>query len=190
MATGREVQQMDDAAKELRRHMDPAVVWATESEQNVFSSWLLNDAERQIVGAIKNTRALAEQWLTTWRGWAERGMDDKGEAYSVSFYLRVGQDLASAFAAYMKQQVIADAFVLGQTVEQTGVDISAGLVRVGAAAGNVLQAAEEFSGALAKPWPAWVKVGVTFGALGLGALAVRALVRQVPGVGGSRKGAT
>lgn len=181
MATGREIQQMNDAAAELRRLMDPAVAWAVEQEESFFASFTLNDAERAILKAIKTEKGRAEEWLTTWRQWAERGYSTSpDEPYPVAFYLRVGKDLASAFATYTKQQVIADAFVLGQTAVATVEDLGTGLQHAGNAAINVLDGAEDLTRALAAPWPTWVKVGLGLGAAGLAALAIHELAKKIP----------
>jgi hypothetical protein len=181
MATGQQLQKMDDATAELRRHMDPAVKWLTDTDDSVFGTTFFSDAELSLLKNVRDEKARAEEWLTTWRRWAERGYSTSpSETYPVAFYLRVGNDIASAFALYTREQVHASAFIVGEALAATVSDLATGVEQAGGAALNVLQGAEDLTKALAAPWPIWVKAGLTLGAAGLGFFVVRALVDKVP----------
>jgi hypothetical protein len=180
MATGAELQKMDDAARELRRLMKPALDWAKAQDEGYFTSFLRNNAEDALLKNIRDTEKLAQEWFTTWRSWAERGLNGTGGAYPVDFYLRVGKDLGSAFATYSQLQLQAGAFVLGQTVSATVSTVADSTVRAGEAVTNVLKGAEDAAKALAKPWPTWVKLLLGAGGLSIAALIGLRLVEKLP----------
>jgi hypothetical protein len=183
MATAAQRAKMDEAAAEVRRHMGPAVDWLRETEESTFGSWFLTDAEKSLLGNIRTEERRAAEWLSTWRGWAEKGQAPNGDAYPVDFYLRIGNDLANAFATYTREKVHAGAFVLGQAAAAAVGDLGTGLARAGDSALNVLDGIEDATKAIAAPWPVWVKLAGAAGAFGLAVIAIRELARKVPDLG-------
>ncbi|WP_224249852.1 hypothetical protein [Hyalangium gracile] len=136
MATGAEVLQMDKAAAELQRLRRAAMAWAEEQEGALLGAWLRSSSEAAILKAIRDEDARAEKWLTTWRSWAQRGLDGEGYPYSVAFYLGVGRDIASAFALYMKEAANQDVFRL--TAEATTTQVTDTVKKAADVAGDAV----------------------------------------------------
>jgi hypothetical protein len=182
MATSAEMTQMDRAATELQRVRTRAMQWAADKQGGIFADYLLTDAERAAVKNVGDTDDMAAEWLSTWRVWAERNRDNTGASYPVSFYLRVGKDLADAFDFHVKAGVNASAFkAVADAVSASAGDVVGGVTRTGQAATNLLGAAEGLTKALNQPWPTWVKVALGVGGLCVGVVAVGTVASAAKG---------
>lgn len=88
---------MDRAEKSLLTQMEAAERYAA----TVRGKWFLSAAEESVLKNIADERKRFDTWRTTWRQWALSGWNPKDNiAYPVSFWLRIGGDIASALKTY------------------------------------------------------------------------------------------
>lgn len=101
-----------------------ALAWVQDKEGGLWGDTFETDSEKQIAGAIRNVRTIADRWLTTERTWAERGTDDDGHAYRVDLYLGAGKEIAKAFTFDLGETFNQDVFLL--TVKKSAADVAQG----------------------------------------------------------------
>ena len=156
---------MDAAQEQVRKLLAAAELQAAAWEAGFW----LTDAQKQVIGTIRMERATYDKWATTWRTWAEVGTDAEGYEYSVSFWLRVGGDIASALKLHAASLYDASAFApIVNTVKKTAEDVADG----------VDKAAKKVAG----PWDWKVKAGLTVVGVGVIGYAVNALAKLAKAV--------
>ncbi|MFL5349301.1 MAG: hypothetical protein ACJ8AT_31255 [Hyalangium sp.] len=120
-ATEQERAQMDKAEKLLEDQVLAAERWALVVKAQFFTT----DAQKAALKAIADERVRFNTWRSAWKGWALQGHEPDGYPYAVSFWLRIGDDIASALKAYSdglyKGSLLA---VVVNTTTQTAKDIA------------------------------------------------------------------
>jgi hypothetical protein len=92
--------------------------------QSAADSWWSDDAAKAVLKQLQDQTVTLERWATTWRSWAERGTDDTGASYPISFWRQVGQDLADFAADAGKQShYTLLSTVLGDTVSSAAAQL-------------------------------------------------------------------
>ncbi len=149
---------MTRAEANLSEQVLAAEAWALAVRVQFFTT----DAQKAALKAIADERKRFDTWRTVWKQWALQGQEPDGYSYPVSFWLRIGDDIASALKNYSgnlyKGSLLAVAVnTAGETAHQV-VTPSA--------------------------WPTWLKVTVGVGA----AVVVLVVVNNIAGIARNLRG--
>ncbi len=153
-----ELAQMEKAEQALSEQMLAAEAWALAVRVQLFKT----DAQKAALKAIADERKRFDTWRTVWKQWAQQGQEPDGYSYPVSFWVRIGNDIASALKDY------------------TGNLYKGSLLAV------EVNTAVETAHQVVTPsaWPTWLKVTVGVGAL----VAALVVVNNVAGIARSLRG--
>jgi hypothetical protein len=161
-ATPQERQEMERAEASLLAQMEAAERTAAKTR----GGWYLTDADKSLLKNVADERIRFNTWRGAWKQWAFTGRNAQtGDAYPVSFWLRIGKDIASALKAYSQGLFDQTAFAYVELVKE-----------------DVKKKAETI--ATPSLWPTWAKVlaGVAVaGAVVLTINNVAAIARTVRG---------
>ncbi|HYI00572.1 hypothetical protein [Hyalangium sp.] len=107
-ATAAEQTQMARALSGLEAQLRAAEKYA----EDIASGWFVTDAQRSVLKNVADERTRFNTWRNVWRSWAIAGVDPTGRGYAVTFWLRIGNDIASALKTYTGALYNADLFTV------------------------------------------------------------------------------